>query len=583
MSRKIGRSRYERILALARQLPPDQQRQLTAALSAQLARAEATSATYRATSSASQLSRALADLQIQANGIDPDTGKPLLTLDPAMVLAAARQPASANLAQLHAQRVSDDSAALGLVHGISDARLEEAGWALLVNSVDDSALIKALSPLLIHRARAQGLRLPPLDFRDGERCGHWLARHVANFNRPLAADAAYQLPVLLYHPGESTAAWLERYGIAARAVDPALGVPFYLCLAGRPGPLAPGDDAHIPFEFQYQLDIFWGVGRLCFSDLEGLHRYDDYATYAERLAAFETQTDAVRARHVVYFGTEHPYDLATQTSANELIRPLHDGRPTALSAADRFGFTQALFLADGARKSQLASLLRGATPDERPAIVCTATHGLGFGADDPRLPAHQGALVCQEWSGYGNVRREEWFSAEDLEERSSVEGLIMISMACYSLGCPAEDQFSWPGERAPRRIAPRALVAQLPQALLRQGALALFGHVDRAWTSAFRSRLERSAPAVARVASAQVQAFDDLLRRLMDGKRLGYATDQFNAQQGAVAVELSDLLAQAARSSDTFALALAISQAWVVRNDLRNYAVLGDPAVRLAV
>jgi hypothetical protein len=126
-------------------------------------------------------------------------------------------------------------------------------------------------------------------------------------------------------------------------------------------------------------------------------------------------------------------------------------------------------------------------------------------------------------------------------------------------------------------------VAQLPQALLRQGALAIFGHVDRAWTSAFRSRLERSAPAVARVASAQVQAFDDLLRRLMDGKRLGYATDQFNAQQGAVAVELSDLLAQADRSSDTFALTLAISQAWVVRNDLRNYAVLGDPAVRLAV
>lgn len=133
------------------------------------------------------------------------------------------------------------------------------------------------------------------------------------------------------------------------------------------------------------------------------------------------------------------------------------------------------------------------------------------------------------------------------------------------------------------RNGTRALVAQLPQALLRQGALAIFGHVDRAWTSAFRSRLERSAPAVARVASAQVQAFDDLLRRLMDGKRLGYATDQFNAQQGAVAVELSDLLAQADRSSDTFALTLAISQAWVVRNDLRNYAVLGDPAVRLAV
>jgi hypothetical protein len=63
---------------------------------------------------------------------------------------------------------------------------------------------------------------------------------------------------------------------------------------------------------------------------------------------------------------------------------------------------------------------------------------------------------------------------------------------------------------------------------------------------------------------------------------LGFATDQFNAQQGAVAVELSDLLAQASRSSDEFALACEIGLAWAVRNDLRNYAVLGDPAVRLA-
>ena len=179
------------------------------------------------------------------------------------------------------------------------------------------------------------------------------------------------------------------------------------------------------------------------------------------------------------------------------------------------------------------------------------------------------------------MRREEWFCAEDLETSWSLDGLIVISMACYSLGCPAEDQFRWPGEQATRRIAPRSMVTQLPQALLCQGALAVFGHVDRAWTSSFRARLARGAPAALRIAAAQVQAFDDLLRRLMDGKRVGFATDQFNAQQGAVAVELSDLLAEASRSRDAFARALEISQAWVVRNDLRNYALLGDPAVRL--
>lgn len=571
----------DEVLALASQLPPDQQRQLIAALRAQLAQANATKVPDAGGDP--RLTRALAGLHIYANGLDPDTGRPLLTLDPAALLAVARLPEAPPLAQLHVRRVEDDSAALGLVHGLSYDRLEEAGWALVVNAADDSALIKALSPLIVHRARAQGLRLPPLDFRAGERCGQWLARHVADFNRPLTADAERQVPVLLYRPGERTAAWLERHGVSARAVDPALGVPFYLCLAGRPGPQAPGDDAYIPFAFQYQLDIFWGVGRLCFSGLEGGHRYEDYTTYAERLVAFELGASSPRARHLVYFGTEHPDDLATRASASELLRPLHDGRPAALSAAERFGFTQALCLGAEARKSQLAAMLRGDVTGGQPAIVFTATHGLGFGADDPRLPAHQGALVCQDWSGYGNVRREDWFCAEDLDERCNVEGLIVLSMACYSLGCPTEDQFQWPGEREPRRIAPRALVAQLPQALLRQGALAVFGHVDRAWTSSFRSQLDRSAPAAARIASAQIQAFDDLLRRMMDGKRMGYATDQFNAQQGAVAIELSDLLAQATRSRDEFALALEISQAWAVRNDLRNYAVLGDPAVRLAV
>ena len=577
----------EEILALASRLAPEAQRRLVAALSAQLAQTEtaleASRIGERSASDEPRLTQALAGLPIYPNGLDPNSGRPLLTLDPAAVLAAARSPERAQLAQLHAQRVTDDSAALGLVYGISYDELAEAGWALVVNSADDSALIKALSPLLVHRARAQGLRLPPLDFRAGERCGHWLARHVADFNRPLAADAAHQVPVLLYRPGEPTAAWLERHGVAARAVDPALGVPFYLCLAGRPGPLAPGDTAFIPFEFQYQLDMFWGVGRLCFNDLGGAHRYQDYATYAERLVAFETQAAGKPARHIVYFGTEHPDDPATRTSASELLRPLHDGRPAALSAADRYGFTQALYLAEQARKSQLTTMLRGDAPEGRPALLFTATHGLGFGLDDPRLPAHQGALVCQDWSGDGSVRREDWFCAEDLEAGWSIDGLIVLSMACYSLGCPAEDQFMWPGSGEPRQIAPHALVTQLPQALLLRGALAVFGHVDRAWTSSFRSRLERSAPATARMASAQVQAFDDLLRRLMDGKRVGFATDQFNAQQGAVAVELSDLLARASRSSDAFALAFEIGQAWAVRNDLRNYAVLGDPAVRLAV
>jgi hypothetical protein len=565
---------YADILALALQLPAEEQRRLVAALNAglaQVAEAVASAATRPARPG----------LRILANGLDP-AGRLLPAPDPAAVLQLVRAGEPAFEATIHTERAAADAGVLGLVHGISDDELSQAGWALVVNAADDSALIKALTPLIEQRAAVQGLRLPPLDFRPGENCSRWLARHVPDFNHPLDRAADRQVPVLTYRPGERTSAWLERHGVAARAVDPALGVPFYLCLAGRPGPLAPGDKTAIPFELQYQLDIFWGVGRLCFTDLAGVHVYADYTSYAERIVAHE-QHPVPRARHIAYFGSEHPEDDATRTSALELLRPLHAGRPSSLSAAERFGFSQELRLAEQAHHSDLSAILRGETSAGPPALLLSATHGLGFAADDPLLAANQGALVCQDWPGSGAVRREHWFAAEDLDARCRVEGLIALSIACYGLGCPAEDQFTWPGAGEARRIAPHALIAQLPQALLRRGALAVFGHVDRAWSYAFQSQAGPAAPATRRIAAAQVQAFDDLLRRLMDGKRIGFATDQFNAQQGAVAVELSDLLAQAARSSDPDQLAFEIGLAWVVRNDLRNYAVLGDPAVRLGV
>ena len=513
-------------------------------------------------------------IDILPNGIDAASGQPLLVIDAVGARAfAVKTSDDDELQQLHQARASSDSEVLGLVHGRSYDQLHEAGWAIVVSIEDEASLLTALEPLIAHRCREQGLPVPDLTAGQGETCGAWLARQGSDMKWPMRADAALRLPIFTYRPGERCSNWLARYNVSARPVDPARGVPFYLLLVGRPGPLSPADLAYIPFEFQYQLDLFWGVGRLCFTDDDGHHDLAAYTAYAAHVVAYEREM-RLKQRRIVYFAPEHDLDRATQASVRELVRPLAEGVAGQPSIAAQYGFQQELLLTTAATRSNLAGVLGGgSTPC--PDLFFAASHGVGFPATDPRLRATQGALVCQDWTGYGNITREHWFCAEDLAPSADVRGLIAILFGCYSLGCPRDDQFT-ALTAPPRPIAPHTLVARLPQMLLRQGALAMFGHIDRAWTYSFRG----NAPGSARIAYAQTQAFEDLLARMMDGKRMGYATDQFNAQQGATAVELSELLLQQlARPTDDKTDALSLL--WAAHNDLRNYALLGDPAVRL--
>jgi hypothetical protein len=232
-------------------------------------------------------------------------------------------------------------------------------------------------------------------------------------------------------------------------------------------------------------------------------------------------------------------------------------------------FSQEVFLGKQATRAQLRRILKGETAHGRPAVLFTATHGVGLPPDDPSLAAHQGALLCQDWPGQGPALREHWFAAEDLPEQGSLEGLMAFCFACYGVGSPQEDDFVSKLGEPKLQVAPYPLVAQLPQRLLERGALAVLGHVDRAWSHSFRS---------GRV-PAQTQCFESVLVRLMQGDRAGLATDQFNMVQGQLSVELADLLMKIKAGLNVNDVELG--SLWVARNDARNYALLGDPAVRL--
>ncbi len=504
-------------------------------------------------------------VSVFVNGIDGVTGLPLAQIN---VPTASRMaidnadPDELNL--LHKEKVRQAKKQhLGLRFGINEDDLRESRWAIVVNADDDAALIKALSPLIEHRVREQGLRIPSLDVRPGERCGDWLARHVSDVNAPLFSG----MPVLLYRHGETGSTWLERHGVAHGPVEPLQGVPFYLLLVGRSGPVTDGDSTALPFVFQYELDLFWGVGRLCFTASDGQHRLEAYTAYAEQVIAYEKSAAPIR-KHAVFFGTRHDGDSATQSSAAELVLPLVQGKHQQPGVATAAGFAQRMLLAGDATHANLTGVLRGDN-DGPPALLFSATHGIGLPSADPRLLDHQGALLCQDWTGFGTIKREHWFAAEDLPDPTRVDGMVMVCFACYGAGSPHEDQFAFQADAPRRLIAPYAFVAQLPQHLLTRGALAVLGHVDRAWNYSFS----------AAGAPAQVQAFHDVLARILAGKRLGFATDQFNMRQGAVAATLADRIEEGAFGKHLDPAMLA--PLWVARNDARNYALLGDPAVRL--
>jgi hypothetical protein len=226
-----------------------------------------------------------------------------------------------------------------------------------------------------------------------------------------------------------------------------------------------------------------------------------------------------------------------------------------------------------ATKDTLRNIFNGSIAGGPPALLFSGTHGKSFRPDDPRQETSQGALVCQDWAGYGAIQRDDYFDAADVPATAKVHGMIHVLFACYGAGWPQYDNFKRL-DKAPAAIAPRPMIGRLPQALLAHpngGALAVLGHVERAWAYSFHG--DKGAP--------QIQGFRDVMGRIMRGERLGQATDQFNLRWAALSVELAETLNQMNVGLQVAPQQLA-SQ-WIARDDARNYIVFGDPAVRLRV
>jgi hypothetical protein len=464
---------------------------------------------------------------IYPNGVNGLTGEYLMRpVAPARLAALAREPAedpdlARELAQLGGWI---QQPTFGLPFNVRPENVSEVGWAIVFASDETDAVREALAPLVEHRRSQLGAdRVKVLDHRPCERWQDWLVRHRTT-------------------PG---------------SVDPRR-VPYYILLVGAP--------ARIPFEFQYLLDVEYAVGRLHFDDAGGYRRYVD------SLIDYERARGSPREPTATFFATRHPFDPATQLSADLLVGPLADSfRPGGRFAGAVPGYrADAAVLGGPATKATLAEIIDGSSG--RPSMLFAAAHGLGgWPPGHPGQAARHGALLCQDWPGLGLIHPAHYFTAADITTGARVHGLVAFFFACYGAGTPDVDPFNrQPGE-PPARIAEAPFVAALPKRLLAHpegGALAVIGHIERAWGYSFLSGGE-----------AHLLPFQNAVGRILAGHPVGHAMKDFNEKYAALCADVSHLVDPYGYGPPIADIELA--RLWTERTDAQNYVVLGDPAVAL--
>ena len=404
------------------------------------------------------------------------------------------------------------------IHDCKDhSDLSQTGWAIVFPEGFDPDVEDAMSELLEHRGDEAGNYYQKYTYLSGESVSDFLKRQLADLDGPVNPER----------------------------------VPYYVLLVGDP--------ETIPFQFQYELDVQYAVGRIHFENLQDYYHYSRNVVRSEQFAG-------KRSNRVSFFGVKNHRDRATMRTAEDLVVPLAN----SIAAHDSCWKVDR-WLESQATRPRLESLLSGS---EVPALLFAACHGMVFPLGDPRQIDQQGALLCQEWPNDGNpVRREHYLAAEDVASDADLSGLIAFFFACHSAGTPRIDTFSRRLFSGPGEIAPCDFVSRLPQRMLghpKGGALAVVGNIDRGWTTAFQPQGQGN----------QINAFDSTLKALLDGWRLGHAMNYLNVRYAQLGAKLGNLYVK--HDQGQIVSASEFSYVWRSAHDARNLIVFGDPAVRLS-
>ncbi|WP_437626132.1 hypothetical protein [Sorangium sp. So ce1151] len=352
--------------------------------------------------------------------------------------------------------------------------------------------------------------------------------------------------------------------------------PYYLLLLG--------DLHHISLEFQHTLAGSALVGRVQFEGASGEVDLDSYAAYAQKVARYAREGCTPEPSPDVLFYVAPDGSTATHAGETKLVRPslaaVQEGR-------DKGSFPVASVRAIDA---ETTDELLAAGASGRPSVLLSVSHGLGpprrgFRSEDERQ-RRQGALLL----GRGEV-----LDAERMRGQRFLPGGLWFCMACFGAGTPSASAYhAWIAQLAKEGACGgkaelvlqslpgpgnRPFVAAMPQAALAspEGPLAVIGHMDLAWTYSFSSASNPAESRKSRILSA--------LRVMARGSRAGVALGTLmqsygEANDGLMASYQLEASARAeGRPDPTDRVERA--HLWMLRNDLRGYVLLGDPAARL--
>ncbi len=419
-------------------------------------------------------------------------------------------------------------------------------WGVIAPEGEEGeAFLEAISPLLRHREQEQG-----------------------------APVRTYVVP-----PDMDAAAAVRWRDAVYRAEDvPEEERPRYLLLLG--------DLHHVSIDLQHVLAHSAFVGRLHCARPSGSPELAGYRAYADKVLAFETATPTAEAPDVLLY-TARDGSAATTLGHQLLVEPcldLMEQRWKPRHPAMRLQ----LLPYDSAGPEGLLRAAGGA----HSGVLLSVSHGLGLPgrgwASSEEQRAMQGAL---------GIAPGRSLTADSLRGTPFLPGGMWFCVACFGAATPPRSAFqAWLELLARERVyagqpeavlrnlprpGERPFLAALPQALLAnpRGPLAIIGHSDLAWAFGFMEATETRQSRASRIASA--------LEVLANGSRAGVALDALMRSYRDVNESLMEDY-QARQDALTFGQPdpvepRSLGQRWMLRNDLRGYILLGDPAARLSL
>ncbi|WNG36714.1 hypothetical protein F0U61_25875 [Archangium violaceum] len=422
--------------------------------------------------------------------------------------------------------------------------LPEQRWGVIApEGSEGDSLLQAIAPLVEHRARQQGA----------------------------------EVRVYRVHPHMEAAQavdWRER--VYRSESVPQEERPRYL--------LVLGGLEQVSLELQHVLAQGAFVGRLHFATPEGTPDLASHAAYVEKVLAHERSSGEAEAPEVLLY-TATDGSRATVRGHQLLMEPCRkvvESRWLPRQLARKLQV-----LPD--EGSEPEALLHAAGT-VRSGVLLSVSHGLGAPregwASAEQQRARQGALCL-------TPKLE--LTADKVRAPPFLSGGMWFCVACFGAATPRKSAFhAWlsmlarqqlfPGrpeavlESLPRPGEPPFLAA-LPQALLANpnGPLAFLGHSDLAWNFGFANPNDLTESRASRILSA--------LEVVAKGSRVGVALDALmrsfrdvNDSLMSAYQERQDA-AEEGRPDPTDPK--RVGYLWMLRNDLRGYLLLGDPAVRL--